>query len=245
MATELSRKDGGKLLFINSAFDYLDLRCDCGQLFRARQYRGLGHKLSVADTFCDACEVARNRADTEAKEIAARLAAVEEQIPVRYRWATVNSPELRRRVVPEQAIARAVAAAGASSLVLLGPAGSGKTSLACAVLRAEASRRGIYAGTYTTAFALAKARQEHKLGDGEAPIIERACKARLLLLDELGAELGRNTAVQEVFCARHDAELPTIYTSGQSVEELIQRYGDMVARRLLQGATVIHLGGKR
>ncbi len=216
-----------------------ELLCTCGKLFTGR---------SVGAT-CDACQAASERAVRRAAEEAAseqRVRDTAATVPPRYQWATFESELLPGRVrsAKGDAIARARKAVGALSVVLLGPAGSGKTVLACAILMATAAQlktRGRFASTFT----LAKARQEHPLGEGESPVVHRAANAKVLVLDELAAEFGRNTAVQEVIHDRHAHDLPTIYTSGFSPDEISKRYGDGIARRVFEGATVIPLGAAK
>jgi DNA replication protein DnaC len=181
--------------------------------------------------------------------------------PARYRWATREAPELAARVQPVSAIARAFAARTSLSLVLSGPAGAGKTALARAVwferalARIDCVRRDDFIATwqeedsfhvralFATAHDLAKARREHRLGDGEAPLVDDAMTVDLLLLDELGADSTRgDDAVGEVVHQRHAHERPTIYTTAFSLDELAERHGDGVARRVFEGATVITLG---
>lgn len=243
MSTVLSHNKLPQLGFVDCEPEEFRLRCNCGEEFTVRRFPALSTvRTSPELAICAACERVSNEAEAKRAAAAAKLAAIEAQIPDRYRWATLTAPELTQRVRPLTAIAEATETMGAPSLVFLGPAGTGKTSLACAILRAASEQRGVYAGSYVTAFALAKARQEHKLGDGEAPKVEEACKARLLLIDELGAELGRNTAVQEVIHERHERQLPTLYTSGFTLGELEQRYGAGIVRRILESAKVIQLG---
>jgi DNA replication protein DnaC len=92
---------------------------------------------------------------------------------------------------------------------------------------------------------LAKARAEHRLGGGEAPLVADAKTTPLLLLDELGAEATRgDDAVAEVIHERHANERVTIYTTPFSVDELGLKFGGGIARRVFEGATVIALGGR-
>jgi DNA replication protein DnaC len=234
-------KDLG-LVAVEKVFDWdverRRFRCVCGEEFTALALPWVRDQQHECST-CEAKSAAQIEAARRASSVEAEVAA---EIPQRYRWATLDSPDLVRRVESRQAIAAARLAMDAASMVVLGPAGSGKTSLACAILRARAAKFGKATGTYATAFALTKARQEHRLGDGEAPRVALAMSCRLLLIDELGAELGRNTAVPEVIHARHEAELPTMYTSGFSLDELAAKYGSGICRRLFEGATVIRTG---
>jgi len=159
-------------------------------------------------------------------------------VPARYAWATLEAPELASRVANPTATMVARASLRAARVVLLGGAGAGKTSLACAMLHAIAqTTRGacVFAGAYW----VAKARAEMPLGRGEAPIIDDAIAARCLLLDDLGLEQARSTGVEEVIYERHAAGRQTIVTSGFSGKELAARYGDGIARRIFGGALVL------
>ena len=201
------------------------------------------------------CRACLDRAVVRRRD--ATLAAVLASIPSHYRWAHFRAPELRARVTPPRAIESASRATDAHSVVIMGAAGAGKTSLATALLvdrvnhnltstaqRSPAlSARQSPAGIFTNTFEIAKARREHRLGEGEAHAVAIAISARILLLDELGSESdGNNTAVAELIHARHEQDLPTIFTTPFTAQQLAARYGDGVARRVFENAVVIRLG---
>jgi DNA replication protein DnaC len=161
------------------------------------------------------------------------------------------------RVVPSAAIQIAARATDAHSVVIVGAAGAGKTSLATALLvdrvnrslaltpkrSPDSSSRRSPVGLFTNTFEIAKARREHRLGDGEAHTVALAISARILLLDELGSESdGNNTAVAELIHARHEQDRPTIFTTPFTAQQLAARYGDGIARRVFENAVVIRLG---
>jgi len=160
-------------------------------------------------------------------------------IPAWFRWARLDAPELRRRVARAQAIPEAEAALGAHGLLIAGPSGSGKTSLACALLRAWDARHPGRQGLFTTAWDLGGARAQHALGAGEAPAVERAKSADLLVLDDLGSERdAASSAVPDVIFARAQAGLPMWVTTWMSPQAIAQRYGDGIARRLYEAGLV-------
>jgi len=164
-------------------------------------------------------------------------------IPTHFRWASFDNPEmLLERVHPKSAVEDARGHVRSLSIVITGGSGSGKTSLACALLRQASADRN-QPGKFVTAFDLAVARQQHPLGEGEAPTVEGAFEAPILIIDEIGSEHGRNTATQEVIHHRHNWARATIYTTGFSAAELVQRYGDGILRRVFEGSSVIRLGG--
>jgi len=190
---------------------------------------------------CDA--LAEQGREEAAKAVAACTLA---NIPKVLQWASFDAPELPRRVNSE-AIRRTMALAGkigssCKSLVFMGSAGTGKSSLACSLLR-ELSAERRHVGMCLSTFDIAKARREQRLGRGEAEVIETACTIGLLVIDELAAEQSRDTGVDEVIRARFNNEMTTIYTCGFTQEYVLQKYGDGVARRIFEGATVIALGG--
>jgi len=166
-------------------------------------------------------------------------------IPEPLRWASLQAPELRRRVARERAIAEGEAALGAPAVVLVGPSGSGKTTLACALLRAWEAKHPRRRAVFALATRLAVARIEHGFGHGQAPEIERALEAGLLLLDDVGTE-GHSAwnAVPDVILERVTYGRPIWVTTWMSPEQAAQRYGDGVARRLFEAgrSTVIACG---
>jgi len=200
-------------------------RCDCGTL----------------STLVPCWECTR----TVAAQSEAGLEDTRRGIPPRYRWARCSSPELAQRVRLASAgadasdVARRLAAAPALATVLQGPAGTGKSSLAVAAMR-EVSR-----SLYVSAAALERARIEHRAGDGEAPIVARALKAPLLVIDDLGQDKPSSvSAVEAVILARHEAELRTWVTTGLDARsprgrypEIEGRYGAGIARRLTEAGT--------
>jgi DNA replication protein DnaC len=160
-------------------------------------------------------------------------------IPPSFGWARIDAPELRERIARSHAIAEAVAALSSPALLLVGPSGSGKTSLACALLRAWEARNACRRGVFAAAWKLGVARAQHGLGQGEAPEVERAMAAALLVLDDVGSE--RNTAtnaVPDVIFARALAGMPTWVTTWMTPDVVSQRYGDGIARRLFEAGRV-------
>lgn len=198
-----------------------------------------GAELVFREPKCGACE----RADEQRAEA---VAATVRTIPKRYRDAAFDSPELAARVADVAAIARTREAVMSRTLsvVLFGPAGVGKSTLAAALLRASATVRNPYglfsAGLFVDGVALGEVRAQHTLGRGEAELVTRAMRAHTLVIDELGrARASQWDATVDVIMRRHADESPTIYTTGFSQKELETRFDDGVLRRLFEGAIVI------
>lgn len=189
---------------------------------------------------CDAC----SRAAYEA----ATLRAARESLPARFAWASFGAPELLARCggLHVQTARQALAA---PRVVLVGQAGGGKTSLAVAMLRAvieESKRRSLTergSCRFASAYALNKARGQHPLGQGEAPLVADALRADTLVIDDLGSELDRfGTAVGEVLYERHNEDRATWVTTWMTPAEASTRYGGGIARRIFEDAVVIRLG---
>lgn len=174
---------------------------------------------------------------------AARLEAVcASVIPAgRRTWARFDHPLLAARVASKTAIAATRAAVGASAVVWTGGSGRGKTSLACAALRARIEagcKRPVFVG----AWRLAVARARHPLGAGEPDIVEQALRAELLVLDELGDQHGPTSAVPDVIYERESEGLDTWVTTYMTNIEVAKLLGDGIARRIFERAVIIDCG---
>jgi hypothetical protein len=90
-------------------------------------------------------------------------------------------------------------------------------------------------------------RSINALGRGEASLVEQAMEwAGVVLLDDLGnpSRDPPMSAVPDVILERHDAERPTWVTTWMTADEVEQRYGAGVARRIFEGATIIDCGAR-
>lgn len=204
---------------------------------------------------CDACMRAIELSE-KAEARAALLRPARGSLPVRGRCMRFGEG-----ILSVWAPAAAIEAAAGWDctppvLVLTGPAASGKTSIACALVnrlvdraaKADASETlvAMAADTYfTAAYWPAKARAEAALGKGEAPIVDRCIGATLLVLDDLGAEIARSSAVPEILFERHHHQRPTIVTTKLTSRAIAERYhafdGEGLARRLLEAGSSWHV----
>jgi len=184
---------------------------------------------------CDAVHDDKRRRSNIASDTRSR-------VPVRFQWAAFNAPELHERVKDPSAPDRVRAAVrdNVDRMLLHGVAGVGKTVLGTCALLSASFRRGLD-GLFVDAFALAHARQDARLGE-EPYAITQAREAAILLLDDLGSEPAvASSPIPELLHDRHAAMGVTIVTSGFTLEQLEQRYGAGVFRRLTEDAEVIEL----
>ena len=184
---------------------------------------------------CEPC-VARARA----WRLDEARAAARDSVPTHFRWPDLDGSALRARVTPPSAIneARAEIDFGGLVLLLSGDAGSGKTSLACALLLGHVASGEHGSARYVTSRDLGRADRDSRLG-AEPPILRAARAASMLVIDELGSEPSGREAVRDIIVDRHAAERPTILASWLGRRSVGERYGAGVERRI---GRVIRLG---
>lgn len=204
------------------------------------------HREACREEFCDKCgrypvrpPVDHTKAFLEGDRMAARR-----RIPEAFADAHLDA-EWLAKLIGVDVIERAKGA-GFQRAAFIGPPGAGKTSLAAAMFRSAIDRtKRPRWYRWTSGHALAKARVSASLGD-EAPLVQQALDADLLVIDELGGEEPRHaTSVSEVIYERHAENRPTWITTGVSPKVIADRYGGGIARRVFEGAEVFRLGGKK
>ena len=121
-------------------------------------------------------------------------------------------------------------------LILCGKIGTGKTHLACAVLRELALTLGV-CGKYSTAYkAVQEIRSSYKSDRvTELQALEEFIKPDILVLDEIGMQLGTDSEHLLLFSllnGRYEELKPTIVISNLTLEEVKKYLNDRIYDRL-------------
>ena len=129
------------------------------------------------------------------------------------------------------------------SLVMIGNAGTGKTHLACAIIR-EAG------GKYRTAPDIVEEMRRAKsftAAETEADIIKYYGHVPLLVIDEIGrgiASTDEKYMLYQILNARYNTRKPTVLISNFTKADFLQYIGVAAADRLVESAEVWELNGE-
>lgn len=129
------------------------------------------------------------------------------------------------------------------SLVMIGSAGTGKTHLACAIIR-EAG------GKYRTAPEIVEEMRRAKsftANDTEAEIIDYYSRVSLLVIDEIGRGISATDEkymIYQLVNARYNTRKPTVLISNLGKSDFLQYIGVAAADRLVESAEVWELNGE-
>jgi len=191
---------------------------------------------------CDSVAKTWSRATMAAKDSGPPREPERPVVPMEFGWARFDAPELAVRT---SFAARRLAEARSTErgwIVLVGAAGTGKTSLLVSMLRAACAHRPRirFSALFVPAHSIARAREQYPLGEGEPPLIERATRSALVALDDLGSERESSQgAIVDLIFDRRLADRCTWATTGLSADDVANRYGGGFARRLFERSTVI------
>lgn len=181
---------------------------------------------------CDACGQKWER-----RQAAKLKAPALETIPVHFRWSRFEAPELSARCGAAacrdgQDAWQRLLEGSMWCVLLIGRTGSGKTSLACAMLHAVVSAGHVlsYSSRFDRASVLGDARSESRLGVRPFEL-DLAESAGVLVLDDLGRERD-HTDICDVLRARYDKGAPVVVTTDLGPVDLESRYGGDIGRRL-------------
>lgn len=208
--------------------------CACGE----DTYRG--HQR------CHECE---DRFQTKRQERNRAVYIAEQSMPKGFEFTRRKGfadPVVRACVKDPSALAKAQEhALDAEWMLLRGPAGLGK-SVSAATVAWECIYAGIPA-VWISAIRMASAVQRASLGDEPAEVHD-AIQTKVAVIDDLGSEpVIASSPLLEIIHARHEAGRRTIVTTWLDGAGLKSRYGDGVARRLIERACVVDFkpkGGK-
>lgn len=129
------------------------------------------------------------------------------------------------------------------SLVMIGNAGTGKTHLACAIVREVG-------GKYRTAPDIVEEMRRAKsftANDTEADIIKYYGHVPLLVIDEIGrgiAATDEKYMLYQILNARYNTRRPTVLISNHKKADFLQYIGVAAADRLVESAEVWELNGE-
>lgn len=167
-----------------------------------------------------------------------RTTLEQELIPKRYHGCTW---ETFKGDLPDAVNALSVwQGAGEPICCVTGPAGTGKTHMAVATILRWINARGYGARFIVVPIWLQQIRSGFHDGTS-ADLLHRAQSAKLLVLDDLGAELATDwvrDTVYSVINYRYNELLPTLVTTNLSLSEISSSYHDRLASRLASGLVV-------
>ena len=129
------------------------------------------------------------------------------------------------------------------SLVLIGSAGTGKTHLACAIIR-EAG------GKYRTAPDIVEEMRRAKsftAAETEAEIIDYYGRVKLLVIDEIGRGISATDEkymIYQLVNARYNTRKPTVLISNLGKSDFLQYIGVAAADRLVESAEILEMNGE-
>ena len=129
------------------------------------------------------------------------------------------------------------------SLVMLGNAGTGKTHLACAIIR-EAG------GKYRTAPDIVEEMRRAKsftAAETEAEIIDYYGRVKLLVIDEIGRGISATDEkymIYQLLNARYNTRKSTVLISNLGKSDFLQYIGVAAADRLVESAEILEMNGE-
>lgn len=198
-------------------------------------------------------EMAAHDAEIERRE---RQQAAQEKIeryqksgvPERYFSEALNTYKITNEMQSTAAKAatnflHAVKCGEFKSLVMIGSAGTGKTHLACAIIREVG-------GKYRTASDIVEEMRRAKsftAAETEAEIIDYYGRLKLLVIDEIGrgiAATDEKYMIYQIVNARYNTRKPTVLISNLGKSDFLQYIGVAAADRLVESAEIWELNGE-
>lgn len=174
-----------------------------------------------------------NKASERARALQRAMTAA--RIPPPMRWVRPEHPDLAvilgfpgSHVALGHRLHALVETTTLRTVTLLGNTKEGKTHMAIALLMPK-----LLDSLFIDASELASCEGKHRFGNGDAPSLAKAKRARVLVLDELKAPVDdrQRGVLEQVIWHRFAHGLRTVITSGLTKEELTAIFGDGARRR--------------
>ena len=132
---------------------------------------------------------------------------------------------------------------GSTGLLFLGGVGTGKTHLACAVLRCwiERSRSGLFKDCFDLLREI-KATWDKTAVESEQGVLSQFSRVSLLVVDEVGVQFASQTErllLTRLINRRYGAMRPTILVSNLPLSEFEEVVGERVVDRFREGGKVL------
>lgn len=178
---------------------------------------------------------------------AGRTERYRKTVPERY-WSesldtyVADTEERKAAAEKARAFAQGARNGGFLTLILLGSVGTGKTHLACGIIRE-------CGGLYRLAPAMCEEiRRAKSFGarETEADILERYGRAGLLVIDEIGrgiAAAEEQYMLYQAINERYNRRKPTVLISNQSKKDFLEYVGIAAADRLTESAQSVEFTG--
>ncbi len=154
-----------------------------------------------------------------------------------------DDDEKRNALAKARLFVQAVKCGGFQTLIFLGNVGTGKTHLACGVIR---ECGGLYRLASSIVEELRRAKS-FNADKTEAKILDAYGKTSLLIVDEIGrgaVAAEEQYMLYQIINERYNRRNPTVLISNQTKKEFLQYIGIAAADRLTESAQVVELTGK-
>ena len=193
------------------------------------------------------------------KEVAEQIAAQEKReaaerykksgVPERYWETTLDSYKVtndmqRAAIIGARNYTTEIQRGDFKSYVMIGNAGTGKTHLACGILREYGW--GLYRTAPDIVEELRRAKSFTAL-ETEAQIIKNYGQTPLLVIDEIGrgiAATDEKYMLYQVLNARYNTRKPTVLISNHTKADFLKYIGVAAADRLVESAELVEMNGE-